>query len=161
MSHGQLQSKIEEIVSPLCAQRDLELVHVDVLPEPKGAVLRITIDRPRDDGKDGSGVDIDDCQAISHDLSAILDEAEDLVAGAFRLEVGSPGLERPLYKAADYQRFEGREAVIKTREPVEGRRSFRGTLAGFEAGDVRLDVNGQVQSIPLEVVIKAHLVHRF
>jgi ribosome maturation factor RimP len=156
-----LQSKLEEIVSPLCARRGLELVQVQLGSEKGGGVLRILIDRPREDQKPGSGVDIDDCQHLSQDLSAILEEDPDIIPGPFRLEVSSPGIERPLVKAEDYVRFEGREATLKTREPIEGRRSFRGILAGVDAGSVRLDLSGEILSIPLEVVTKAHLVHRF
>ncbi len=161
MAEDALQSKLEEIVSPLCARRGLELVQVTLGAARGGGVLRILIDRPRHDAKPGSGVDIDDCQGVSRDLSAILDEDPDLIPGSYRLEVSSPGLERPLVKEADYVRFEGREAALKTREPVEGRRSFQGVLAGFDSGNVRLRVGGGTVAIPLEAISKAHLVHRF
>lgn len=161
MGQDVLQSKLEEIVSPLCARRGLELVQVHLGSERGGGVLRILIDRPRQDDKPGSGVDIDDCQGLSREVSSLLDEDPDIIPGSFRLEVSSPGLERPLVKAEDYVRFQGHEAALKTREPIEGRRSFRGILAGMEAQSVRLDVNGRTLPIPLEVVTKAHLVHRF
>ncbi len=161
MSQDVVQSKLEEIVAPLCARRGLELVLVQLTSHRGGVTARILIDRPRDDGKPGSGVDIDDCTHLSHDLSTILDEDPDLVPGSFQLEVSSPGLERPLAKEADYVRFEGREAVVKTREPIDGRRSFRGTLAGVADGQIRMDMSEKQVSIPLGAVVKAHLVHRF
>jgi ribosome maturation factor RimP len=148
-------------VTPLCARRGVELVQVLLMSQRGSGLLRVIIDRPRDDGKPGSGVDIDDCTEISRELSAILDEDPELVPGSFQLEVSSPGLERPLVKEADYLRFEGREAAIKTREPIDGRRSFRGTLAGVADEQIQLDMSDRRASIPLEAVVKAHLVHRF
>ena len=161
MSQDVVQSKLEEITAPLCARRGLELVQVRILTQRGNSVVRVMIDRPRDDDMDGSGVDIDDCADISRDLSTILDEDPDLVPGSFQLEVSSPGLERPLVKEADYVRFAGREAAVKTREPIDGRRSFRGTLTGVADGQIRMDLSGQRVAIPLGTVVKAHLVHRF
>src|SRR5690606_22711896 len=109
MSQDVVQSKLEEITAPLCTRRGLELGQVRILTQRGKSVVRVMIDRPRDDDMDGSGVDIDDCADISRDLSAILDEDPDLVPGSFQLEVSSPGLERPLVKEADYVRFAGRE----------------------------------------------------
>jgi ribosome maturation factor RimP len=148
-------------VAPLCARRGLELVQVQLMSQRGAAVVRVIIDRPREDEKPGSGVDIDDCTDVSRDLSAILDEDPELVPGSFQLEVSSPGPERPLVKRADFARFEGREAVIKTREPIDGRRSFRGTLAGVADEQIHVDLSEHRVSIPLEAVVKAHLVHRF
>ena len=124
-------------------------------------VARITIDRERSDGLPGSSVSLDDCQSVSRALGAVLDEQPELVPGAFRLEVSSPGLERPLVKSADFERFAGREAKIKTFEPIEKQRTFQGELLGVDDGVVRIESQGRVVLVPLAGIAKANLVHRF
>jgi ribosome maturation factor RimP len=158
------QSKIiatlESIVEPICAAHGVELVDAKFIGSKQGGVVRVLIDRPREDGK-GSGVSVDDCKQVSRDLSTAFDLHENLFPGRYQLEVSSPGLERPLVKAADYTRFAGREAKIQTRLPIDDRRNFTGVLVGVDGNTVRLSDGKAEFKIPLSEIAKAHLVHRF
>ena len=102
-------------------------------------------------------VTVDDCARISHTVSALLDVA-DPIAGTWRLEVSSPGIDRPLVKRSDFERFAGFEARLETVTPIEGRRRFRGRLAGVIDDDVCLRLPDGEQRIPYGAVKKAKLV---
>ncbi|MGB6431334.1 MAG: ribosome maturation factor RimP [Candidatus Acidiferrales bacterium] len=107
------------------------------------------------------GVGHRDCEAVSHQLSVILD-VEDLVPGpSYVLEVSSPGLDRKLAKPAEFERFAGRRARISTFAPVEGQTFFDGRLAGFADGQVAMDVAGRRIALPIEAIRKAQLVVEF
>lgn len=127
---------------------------VDFETSPRGRLLRVFIDIPTHD----RGVSIDDCTAVSNQLSRVL-----LVENVDydRLEVSSPGLDRPLKKAQDYLRFAGQEVQLRLRLPVENQRNFAGTLLGLEGEKVRLDVAGRQISFELSQVEKARLVPKF
>jgi ribosome maturation factor RimP len=117
----------------------------------KQRFLRVYIDRPE-------GVSHSDCQAVSEQLGVLLD-VEDLVPGSrYILEVSSPGLDRKLTKAADFERFVGRLARISTMEPVENSKFFEGRLAGHAGGLVKIDVKGRIIELPLAGIRKANLV---
>lgn len=152
---------LTELAEPACARVGVELVVIRLATENGEKVARIIIDRERTDGLPGSAISLEDCQSVSRDIGHVLDEQPDLVPGAFRLEVSSPGLERPLVKVEDYERFAGREVRIKTFEPIEKQRSFEGKLLGITDGSVRIESQGRVVLVPLSGVAKAHLVHRF
>jgi ribosome maturation factor RimP len=105
---------------------------------------------------------IEDCEAVSREISALLD-VHDPVAGAYRLEVSSPGIDRPLVRASDFEDWAGHEAKIELKEPIDGRRRFRGTLEGFEDGEIRVEVDlddagRQVIGLPIGLVAEAKLV---
>ena len=123
-----------------------ELVDLDL--SRTGALIRVFIDR-------AGGVDVDDCAAVSNQLSRLL-----AVEGVEydRLEVSSPGLDRPLKKLADFQRFAGERAMVKMRLPLQGRKNFVGVLRGADADGIRLEVDGAVMSLDLSLVDKARLV---
>jgi ribosome maturation factor RimP len=127
-----------------------ELVELEFHPQGRGGLLRVYID------KDG-GVTVDDCEAVSRQVSAVLD-VEDPIPGAYTLEVSSPGLDRPLRKAADYARFAGEQARIELMLPLSGRRRFQGTLKGCEADEVSIEVDGELHRLPLSGISKARLV---
>jgi len=128
----------------------MELVHVEARPESGGLVLRLYIDRE-------GGVTLDDCAAVSRQVSAQLD-LEDPIQGRYTLEVSSPGLDRPLVRDRDFQRFEGNAVRIETAAPLQGRRHFRGRLGRLEEGMVRLALeDGSEVSIPKELVTRARL----
>ena len=99
---------------------------------------------------------VEDCAEISHAVSAVLDVA-DPVPGAYRLEVSSPGVDRPLVRPADYARFTGQPARLELSEPIEGRRRFQGVLAGLDGEEVLIDVDGNRQRFPLTRIGKARL----
>lgn len=116
--------------------------------------LRVYIDKPE-------GVSHKDCEAVSNELSVILD-VEDLVPGPhYVLEVSSPGLDRKLTKPAEFERFAGRLARISTDQPVENQKFFEGRLAGVVDGKVKIEVKGRVFALPMEGIRKANLVVEF
>src|ERR1700739_351975 len=99
----------------------------------------------------------DDCARISRSVSALLDVA-DPIPGAYTLEISSPGIDRPLVRAEDYDRFSGFEARIELSEPVAGRKRFRGRLLGTADGDIRLAAEAGEMRLPLATVVRAKLV---
>jgi len=158
----QLESALEQLIDPICRAHAVELVDVRYLREPRGAVIRIIIDRDVPDLDVGSGVSLEDCTGVSRDVSTALDVHDDILpSGAYRLEVGSPGLERPLVKLADFQRFSGREVKVRTRTAIDRQRRFRGTLLGVVDHSIKLDQDGKVLQIPHEEIAQANLVYRF
>lgn len=156
---------LEALAAPVADGLGYELVALEWKHELGRWVLRIYIDRPVGRSAEAEGISLEDCTQVSHAMSAELDVA-DLIHVPYALEVSSPGLERPLLREADFRRFTGKRAKIRTRHPVGpepapggvgGRRNFSGALLGVEAGRVRIDVDGQVFEIPVEEVEKAHL----
>mgnify|MGYP000106123589 CR=1 FL=1 len=128
----------------------LELVAVEYRKEQGRWILRVFLD------KEG-GVSVDDCAEASAWLSRRLDE-EDPIPGRYYLEVSSAGIDRPLKKPADYERFAGRTIELRTYAPINGTKNFVGTLVGLEAGAVVLrDQNQQEHRIPLDMVARARL----
>jgi ribosome maturation factor RimP len=146
--------KLSQLIEPVVAGQGYELVDVEWKNE-SGWILRVFIDKP------ASGVSLDDCAAVSRELSAVLD-VEDAIGPAYSLEVSSPGLNRPLKKESDFARFIGKKAKIRTRHPVgEARRNFSGTLVAVAEGKVKIDVGDQVCEVPVADVEKANLVYEF
>jgi ribosome maturation factor RimP len=145
---------VEERVAPMAtrvANREgCEFVQCEYVNESGRWVLRLYIDRQ-------GGVTIDDCSAVSRQMSAMLD-VEDFIPHAYHLEVSSPGLNRPLNTADDYDRFVGERIRIKTTDPVRGRRKFTGILEKREGESVTVaEPGGQVFEIPLDKVRAARL----
>jgi ribosome maturation factor RimP len=139
--------RLENFVEPALTGMGYELV--DVQASNGGRLLRLFIDKP-------GGVTLDDCAAISRHLTRVL-----AVEGIDyeRLEVSSPGLDRPLRKAGDFARFAGHRAEVRMRTPdATGRRKFVGVLRGAEAGQVSLEMQGHLVALALEDVDKARLV---
>lgn len=150
------------LVDPVCRAHGVELVDVRYQRERGGAVVRIIIDRQVPGQAEGSGVSLEDCTRVSRDVSTVLDVHDgELPAGAYRLEVSSPGLERPLVRLTDFERFAGREVKVRMRSPLEGRRRFHGTLRGVVRGQVELEEGEAVYLIPHEDIAHANLVYRF
>ena len=121
--------------------------------------LRVFIDKPASpaQGK-ATGISHSDCQAVSEQLSVLLD-VEDLIPGpGYVLEVSSPGLDRKLSRPEEFERFAGRKARISLHQSVEGQSYFEGRLAGCDAGRVKIDVEGRVVELPLSAIRKAQLV---
>lgn len=140
---------LENLAEPLLRSEGMTLVDVEYRREPRGWVLRLFVD------KEG-GVTLDDCAIVSRQLGDILD-AKMNHDEPYNLEISSPGLDRPLTKPKHFVHFEGRAAVIRTNQPVGGKRHFKGVLAGFSEGVVKLVVDEQEVAIPYEVIKKAHL----
>src|SRR5215470_4340319 len=149
--------KVREIAGRVAADRGLEVFDIQFRREAPGMVLRIQIDRPGPAATAEDSVSVDDCANVSRDLSAMLD-VEDVVPSAYTLEVSSPGLDRPLRRAEDYQRFAGRRAKLVVRQAVDGQTFFRGTLSGMDAGDVLIDADDRKRHrVPLRVITRANL----
>ncbi len=144
-----LLTTIRGFAEPLLTDMAMELVEIQFRREGHGWVLRLFIDRE-------GGVTIDDCAAVSREISAYL-EVEDLIDHAYHLEISSPGLERPLRKREDFARFAGRLARIKLREPLAGQRVLVGTLHGMEGEAVLLALDGETVRIDMENISKARL----
>lgn len=106
---------------------------------------------------DGAAMGVEDCAEISRTLSALLD-VEDPLPGAYMLEVSSPGLDRPLVKPADYERFAGQPAQVETGQPVDGRKRFRGRLGGLVEGGVRLLLDEGEVVLPFAAIQRAKLL---
>ena len=160
----QLVHRLEPLIDPICRAHGVELVDLRCLREPAGMVLRVIIDREVPGVEVGSGVSLEDCTGVSRDVSTTLDVHEDLIPsalGAYRLEVSSPGLERPLVKLADFERFSGREVNVRTQTPIEQQRRFRGKLLRVVGQSIELDQDGKVLLIPHGDIAQANLVYRF
>jgi ribosome maturation factor RimP len=144
----ELQGLLERTVDGL----GYELVSVE--SSNHGRMLRIFIDKPAQ-GALASGITVDDCARVSNQLARVL-EVEDL--DYERLEVSSPGLDRPLKKEADFVRFAGEQARLTLRVPVEGRRNFTGVMRAVADGKLQLEIAGTVVSVELDNIDKARLV---
>lgn len=142
-----------QLLEPAVEALGYEVVELEFHGAGRGGLLRVYIDKP-------GGVDLDDCEKVSQQLSGLLD-VEDPIPGSYTLEVSSPGLDRPLRKASDFMRFAGSRARIELRLPFAGRRRFTGTLRGEQSGEVLLEVDGAVQRLPLAQIGKARLVPEF
>ena len=130
-----------------------ELVDVEFVKEGPHWVLRIFLDKP-------NGIDIEDCQEVSTALSQRLDD-EDPIPQAYSLEVSSPGLERPLKKIEDFQRFSGERVQIKTYRAEAGRKKFVGVLLGLADDNVELELDDEKIKIPWDNIAKANLFPEF
>jgi ribosome maturation factor RimP len=143
--------KIEAIVAPSLEAMGYRVVRVTVTGGRR-ATLQIMAERT-----DDTAMTVEDCAAISHTVSALLDVA-DPIASAYMLEISSPGIDRPLTRRADYERFAGFEAKVEMLRPVEGRRRFRGKLMGLEGDDAKLLVGSDMLRLPLDAIERAKLV---
>jgi ribosome maturation factor RimP len=142
--------KAEEILAPLLAEEGLSLVDVEYKFERGGWVLRVLLDRE-------GGITLDECARVSREFGQLL-EVGNIMQAAYRLEVSSPGLDRPLKNEADFIRYTGRQVRIKTADPISGRRNFKGSLLGCAEGKIMVKVEGSdVFTIPLTAISKANL----
>jgi ribosome maturation factor RimP len=148
-------ARIESIIGPSLEAMGYEVVRVRLTGNQR-PVLQVMAER-KSDGQ----MTIDDCEQVSRTVSALLD-VEDPINGAYELEVSSPGIDRPLTRAKDYERFAGFEARVETKRPIDGRKRFRGQVLGLAGHDdnlaVALSVEGARVEIPLADVAGAKLV---
>ncbi|MBE6450058.1 MAG: ribosome maturation factor RimP [Alphaproteobacteria bacterium] len=144
--------KITKIIEPTLTDMGFCLVRILYQGAETNNTLQIMVER-----SDYSAMHSDDCEKISRALSAILD-VEDIIANRYTLEVTSPGIDRPLVKLADYERFAGREAKIETLVAVENRKRFKGKILKVEENQVVIDFEGQELKIDFEIISKAKLV---
>jgi ribosome maturation factor RimP len=133
--------RVRDIAERVGASCGLEVVEVEMHGGGKSRRLRIVIDRPTASVADGTGgVTHEDCANLSREVSTILDVEDVIPGGSYVLEVSSPGLDRKLVRAADYERFTGRRVKLTTRNPVNGTRYFEGRLESFRDGRLMLDL---------------------
>jgi len=145
-----VSDQIEQLIELPIESLGYELVGVEYIKNGSNTVLRIYIDAEQ-------GVGIEDCERVSHQVNGIL-EVEDPINSAYSLEVSSPGFDRPLFKARDFERFVGSDVKISMKLPVQGRRNFKGALQGFDDGEILILVDGEEYALPLSKMAKARLV---
>lgn len=146
------QQRLDALISPTLESMGYELVRV-MFQGKSRPTLQVMAER-----KDGRSMTVDDCAEISRSLSALLD-VEDPIAGAYVLEVSSPGIDRPLTRPGDFAAWAGFEARVETDQPIDGRRRFKGRLLGVD-GDGRVGIATEAgeANIPLGAVRSAKLV---
>jgi ribosome maturation factor RimP len=145
--------QIEAVALPVLEEMGLELVEVQYRREQNGWVLRLTIDKQ-------DGINLDDCAAVSREISQLLD-IENFIDQAYNLEVTSPGLDRPLKSIAEFERFVGRKAKIKTIDPIAGEHAFIGKINRTEGESIVLEVGTKEVTILFSQVAKARLEVEF
>ncbi len=132
-SEDRIDQQVSKIAGRVADSEGMEVVDVECKGNPRRLTIRIFIDKP-------NGITHADCELISTQVGTILD-VEQVVPGSYTLEVSSPGLDRKLVKAEDFERFRGRKARLRLRRAREGRRHFTGRLRGFEAGRIALELS--------------------
>ena len=157
----EIDRRVEELVAPTLAEMGYEIVRV-TLGGKQRPMLQILAER-----KDRMGMTVDDCADISRAVSAILD-VEDPIDGTYTLEVSSPGIDRPLTRLDHFERFAGFDAKIETREPIDGRKRFKGRILGTDGDCILIaaeDVSGlpegvevSADAIPIDAVVRAKLL---
>jgi ribosome maturation factor RimP len=172
-----MRDALMRLLEPPIEALGFELLEIEFAQAGRGGTLRIYIDREAgdDDDDDGvlsqdllsqdspsqgspsqGGISVDDCAAVSHAVSEILD-AEDPIKGHYTLEVSSPGVDRVLRKRAHFERFVGERVFVELKLPIEGRRRFAGTLKSVLGEAIVVEVDGRAHELPLERIQKAKL----
>ncbi|MEA5445804.1 ribosome maturation factor RimP [Gammaproteobacteria bacterium AB-CW1] len=142
-----MKEQLIELLEPAIKGMGFDLIELEF--KPGGDLLRLYIDIER-------GVTVDDCEAVSRQVSGILD-VEDPIPGRYTLEVSSPGIERPLRTLAHFEHFAGERVRVQLDAPFEGRRRFKGLLLGVEDELVKVQVDDEVYELPFERIDKARL----
>lgn len=145
------QNRLEELIAPMLESMGYEMVRVQFQGKQR-PTLQVMAER-----RDAKPMTVDDCADISQSLSAFLD-VEEPIAGAYVLEVSSPGIDRPLTRITDFDIWAGHEAKMESVVPVDGRKRFRGTLLGNEDGMVRIRIESGEVKIPFDDIRSAKLV---
>lgn len=148
MKQSAIEQKITEIIEPVVADLGFALFAVSM----SGEILQVMAENP-----ETKNLNIDECAKLSREISTILD-VEDPIQGHYSLEVGSPGIDRPLRSPEDYEHYKGMEAKIEIDPPVEGQKRFRGFIIGMEKDDVVLKTDQGEVAFPFQSVHKAKLV---
>ncbi len=143
-----VEEKVKELILPILEEKDFKLVDIEFI-QSKRPILRIYIYNPE-------GTSIDDCEWVSKRIGALLD-VEDIIKNSYILEVSSPGLDRKLKNLHEYEIFKGRNVVLKTKEPINEKKVFKGILEGLEEEKVKISENNEIFKIPLEKISQAKL----
>ncbi len=142
--------ELAKLLEPAVERLGYELSDLEVKLGGKNGDVRVFIDKP-------DGIGLDDCEAVSRAVSALLD-VEDPLPGHYSLEVSSPGMDRKFTKMAHFQRFTGETVKVQTRFPIEGRRRFRGRLLSTDDENIVIDVDGESHTLPMATIDTARLV---
>ena len=149
----QSDTKLLVLIEPVVEALGLQLWGIDIVVRGRDKTLRVYIDSDK-------GVQLADCETVSRQISSIFD-VEDPVSGMYTLEVSSPGLDRPLFKAEQYAQYLGGTVKVKLRHSFEGRRNYKGTLRAVENDEVKLVVDDHEYVLPIESIDKANIVPQF
>ncbi|MFP4213099.1 MAG: ribosome maturation factor RimP [Desulfohalobiaceae bacterium] len=153
MSQESLHAQLQELIQPLVQGMGLELWGLELPAAPRGGVFRVYIDSPQ-------GVSVEQCAELSRHLNYLLD-VQDPFPGSYTLEVSSPGLDRTFFSLQQMEPYQGREVLLRLKEPLQGRSKWQGRLLGIQAGEVALEpTSGERVSIPWQDIKKAKLVYR-
>ncbi|XKE45792.1 ribosome maturation factor RimP [Halomonas organivorans] len=144
---------LHALIEPVVSSMGFELWGIDYLSQGKHSRLVIYIDHE-------DGVSVDDCADVSRQVSAVFD-VEDPIAGEYRLEVSSPGMDRPLFTLDQFARYAGHQVAVKLRVPFDGRRKFQGLLAGVEGDEVLVRLGDEEYCFPIESIDQARVVPQF
>ena len=153
MKFDRILQEVRQVIDPILQSQGVELVDLEYQRESQGWVLRVYIDRE-------GGITLGDCSELSGEIGTIL-EVRDLIINPYTLEVSSPGLTRPLKKPEDYNKYRNHLVKIKTFEPIDGRKNFKGTLQGLEGEMVYVQAEGKILGIPFQGIAKANLEIEF
>lgn len=143
--------EVERLASGTVESLGCELIETEYQSEGGRWILRLYLDK-----EDGSGITLKDCERASRAVGALLD-VENIIPGAYSLEISSPGLNRPVRRLKDFERFAGSVVNIRTNRRIGEKRNFKGIIKGVDGENVRLFENGEIVEIPLEEVFKARL----
>lgn len=144
-----IKETLDELVAPLVADLGYEFVGLEYQSNPKHRLLRVYIDKE-------DGVNLDDCEQVSREVSALLD-VEDPINGQYSLEVSSPGVERPLFTSEQFDHYRGEQARVWLHAPEQGRRKLHGVIVRVEDGLLTIAENGLEIEVTIDNIQKAHL----
>ncbi len=148
-----LERQLTEMLESPVEAAGYELVGLEFIRAGEHSTLRIYIDSE-------NGINVDDCAEVSHQVSAVLD-VEDPISVAYNLEISSPGLERPLFKAEHYQQFIGHEVSIVLKMAMDNRRKWKGSIQAVEGETITINIDGQNEEFALSNISKANLIPKF
>ena len=151
-----MSSKLEQLqamLAPVVESLGYECWGVEFISQGRHSLLRVYIDH-------ANGILVDDCEAVSRQVSAVLD-VEDPISSEYTLEVSSPGMARPLFTLEQFAKHVGEQVKIKLRSPFDGRRNFQGLLRGVEDQDVVVLVDDHEFLLPIDLIDKANIIPRF
>ncbi|MCP5464194.1 MAG: ribosome maturation factor RimP [Deltaproteobacteria bacterium] len=146
----QHRQKIIQVIQPVVEEQNCDLVEVEVAIEHSVKVLRVYIDKI-------GGVQLEDCAHVSHAIEDLI-EAEELVAGRYSLEVTSPGLNRPLRTKSHFEEVVGKQIKVVTRDKINGRKNYRGTLNAVDESDLLIEIDGEEYRVPIAELAKGRLL---
>lgn len=150
---SRLEQTLVQMLTPAVEALGFEMVGIEFVRAGKHSILRVFIDHEK-------GIDVDDCADVSHQVSAVLD-VEDPISTEYNLEVSSPGMDRPLFTKAHYERFVGEIISIRLSVPMDNRRNFKGRLLSCENGQISVEVDGETFLIAIANIDKGNLVPTF